>query len=128
MLEEPLLEAPPEADEILSQNKKQNITYDGRIKVSTKAWAFRIVALTSIAFILLLNLYQGIKIRDPLVFYSTLMPLHELGVFAIGWLFYRSKAQGFVTDDLVSVIIPIFNQREMIEIVINAIFMSKSPL
>jgi hyaluronan synthase len=106
------------------QDTNQLFTYDGRIKVDSKAWMFRIIALTVIACVLILNLHQGLSIGDPLVVYSTLMPTHELLVYAIGWLFYRCKAQGFVTDELVSVIIPIYNQSEMIESVINAIFES----
>src|SRR5690606_34465432 len=38
--------------------------------------------------------------------------------------FYRSPARGTVGDDLVSVVIPVFNQRGMIEIVIDAIYQS----
>ena len=123
-LEEQWFENIPDVDHILSQERVQEITYDGRIRVSTKAWILRVVALTGIAVTLVLNLYQGLKLGDPLVVYSTLMPTHELAVFAIGWLFYRSRASGIVTNELVSVIIPIFNQIEMIEIVIGAIYKS----
>jgi hypothetical protein len=124
MLEEQWSESVPEADTIHSEERVQEITYDGRIRVSTKAWILRIIALTGIGVTLMLNLYQGLKLGDPLVVYSTLMPTHELAVFAIGWLFYRCRASGPVTNELVSVIIPIFNQIEMIETVIDAIYKS----
>jgi hyaluronan synthase len=45
-------------------------------------------------------------------------------VFAVGWLFFKSRARGRIGNDLVSVIIPIYNQEALIEEVIDAIFRS----
>lgn len=122
MLEEQWVESIPESDVVLSEERVQELSYDGRFQVSKKAWFLRILALTGIAVTLVLNLYQGLKLSDPLVVYSTLMPTHDILVFAVGWLFYRCRASGLVTNELVSVIIPIFNQVEMIETVIDAVY------
>lgn len=69
-------------------------------------------------------MYEGTEIGDPLIVYSTLMPLHALLVLFFGWFYYRNPAKGNVGLDLVSVIIPVYNQRSMIETVIDAIFQS----
>lgn len=119
-LEQPVVEK----KEVLYQKCGQRVSNDGKIVVSKKAWAVRIAALASIAAIIANNLYQGILLDDPLVVYSTLMPLHALEVFLLGWFFYRSPAKGKVGNDLVSVIIPIYNQESMIETVIDAIYNS----
>ncbi|HXG07347.1 MAG TPA: glycosyltransferase [Nitrososphaera sp.] len=103
---------------------EQQVSPDGKIKVSKKGWVIRITTIVGISLIALYNLYEGFHLRDPLIVYSTLMPLHALLVFTFGWLFYRSPAKGPVGDDLVSVIIPVYNQKEMIEIVIDAIYQS----
>ena len=70
------------------------------------------------------NLQQGLELKEPLVVYSTLMPLHALIVLCIGWALYKNPAKGNAGNDLVSVIIPVYNQKSMIEIVIDAIYQS----
>ncbi len=103
---------------------KQQVSWDGRIIVSRKGWAVRVAAIIGIAIIAAYNLYEGFLLQDPLVAYSTLMPVHALIIFIVGWIFYRNPAKGQAGDDLVSVIIPVYNQKGMIEIVIDAIYRS----
>jgi glycosyltransferase involved in cell wall biosynthesis len=52
------------------------------------------------------------------------MPIQTLIVLVIGWFFFKNRATGKVPDDLVSVIIPVYNQENLIEKVISAIFCS----
>lgn len=70
------------------------------------------------------NLQQGLELKDSLVVYSTLMPLHALLVLCVGWALYKNPAKGNAGNDLVSVIIPVYNQKSMIEIVLDAIYQS----
>jgi hyaluronan synthase len=100
------------------------VNENGRISVSKTAWAVRIAALATIVFMITYNLYEGMRLQDPLIVYSTLMPVHALMIFGFGWLFYKNPAKALAGDDLVSVIIPVYNQKEMIEVVIDAIYQS----
>ena len=106
------------------QKCHQQLSNDGKIIVSKKAWAVRISALIGLSLAITYNLHQGLALGDPYVVYSTLMPLQALLIFVVGWIFYRSPAKGRVGHDLVSVIIPIYNQKSMIETVIDAIYQS----
>jgi hyaluronan synthase len=42
----------------------------------------------------------------------------------VAWMLYKNPGKGRIGKDLVSVIIPIYDQKEMIEIVIDAIYRS----
>jgi len=74
--------------------------------------------------LMVLNIVIAVSLWDPLIVYSTLMPIHTLAVFLVGWVFFRSKASGTVNNDLVSVIIPAYNQASLIAQVVEAIFRS----
>ena len=102
----------------------QKISHDGRIVVSKKAWLTRILTISGLVLIMCYNLNQGMALGDPLVVYSTLMPFHTLIVFTVGWLLFRNKTTGEPGNELVSVIIPVYNQESMIEEVVDAIYRS----
>ncbi|MEW6603163.1 MAG: glycosyltransferase [Thermoproteota archaeon] len=103
----------------------QRISKDGRILVSRKGWFVRIVTITAIAMMVGFTLYGGLQIGDPLVVYSTIMPFHSIVVLGIGWFLYKSPTkEGPLGDELVSVIIPVYNQKGMIDIVIDSIYRS----
>lgn len=123
-LELKLVGIQPEARSEVSHNHIGLLTDNGRLKVSRWGWAARAAVLSLVVLVMGLNLYQGWVLGDPLVFYSTLMPLHALAVFAVGWLSFTCRANGKVTSDLVSVIIPIYNQQALIRDVIEAIYRS----
>lgn len=104
---------------------EQKVLENGRIHVGILGWAVRIITVTTIGLLVSYNLIEGLKLQDPLVIYSTLMPIHALMVFGFGWILYKNPATGGkIGEDLVSVIIPVYNQKGMIEIVIDAIFQS----
>ena len=103
---------------------EQKVSSSGRILVPKRAWVIRILSIVTLSLVTIYNVYQGMLLSDPLVVYSTLMPLHALLVFACGWALYKNPAKGRIRDELVSVVIPVYNQKEMIRIVINAVFQS----
>ncbi len=103
----------------------QKISSNGKIIIKKRGWILRIVTLTGLIFIMAYNIDQGLLLGSSLIVYSTLMPLHTFLVLIVGWLFYKNPAHGGTAkNDLVSVIIPIFNQESMIQFVIDAIYNS----
>ena len=108
----------------LYRHNKQRISNKGRIKVSNKAWIVRFLMIVGLIFFMIYNISIALSIGDPLIVYSTLMPIHAVLVLVIGWVFFKNKATGKVPNDLVSVIIPVYNQENLIEKVIDAIYNS----
>lgn len=102
----------------------QRISAAGRIQISRKGWVLRVLLFSCIAALMAYNVSVAWMVSDPLLVYSTLMPIHTLAVFLVGWLLFRSKAKGEVNGALVSVIIPIYNQKFLIKQVVDAIFRS----
>ncbi len=113
--------------EDLYRHCKQRISADGRIHVSRKAWAFRILFLLSIVSLVAYTLSVTLPSGNLLIAFGMLMPLHGVAVLALGWVFFKNRATGKVPDDLVSVIIPVYNQGKLIEKVVEAIFNSTYP-
>jgi hyaluronan synthase len=70
------------------------------------------------------NIQLGIDLGEPLLIYANLLPIHGILYLFIGWFFYRNPAKGPIGNELVSIIIPVYNQKAMIEIVIDAIYKS----
>lgn len=108
----------------LTRKCVQEISPNGRIIVSKKGWCVRIATLASMIIVASYNIYLGLTLNDMLVIYATLVLIHSILILSVGWFFYRNPARGKVGNELVSVIIPVYNQREMIENVIDAIFRS----
>lgn len=104
--------------------KIPRISKSGRISVSKKAWAFRLTFLSALISWMVFNISLGLAIAESLIVYSALMQIHTLIVFIVGWFFFKTRALGETPDDLVSVIIPIYNQESLIENVIDAVFRS----
>jgi len=115
-----------EAEDLYS-HCKQRISRNGRIVVSKKAWVVRALALVVIASIMFYNLFWGWTTEDPLIIYSVVAPIHTLIIFVVGWCFFKNRATGKVSEELVSVIIPVYNQEKLIGEVIKAIFKSSYP-
>jgi hyaluronan synthase len=106
------------------QSGGQRLSAKGRILVSHKAWMVRILVLAGIMLLMFYNIRVAWGANDLLVVYSTLMPLHTLIIFTVGWGFFRNQAKGKTPADLVSVIIPVYNQEGLIRKVIEAIYQS----
>lgn len=105
-------------------DQKPELSKSGRLKVSKKAWAFRSLIVVGISLFMIYNATVALSIGDPLIVYSTLMPFHTFAVLVIGWFFFKNKATGETPQELVSVIIPVYNQELLIEKVIKAVFKS----
>jgi hyaluronan synthase len=103
---------------------RQRISSQGRLQVSRKAWLFRILFLSGMIAFMAYNIRIALAVGDPLIIYTTVMPVHALMVLVIGWVFYKNPATGKVPDNLVSVIIPVYNQEKLIAEVIAAVFQS----
>lgn len=120
----PQFETEPREDSVINEHCTQRISSDGRIQVSKKAWVLRIILFSCMIILMTFNIATAIAFYDPLIVYSTLMPIHTLAVFLVGWVFFRNKANGKTHHDLVSVIIPAYNQASLIARVVDAIFKS----
>ena len=105
---------------LLDENP-QRISSTGKIKVSKKGWLTRFVILSGILTVIGYNLEVGIRLADPLILYSIIVPIHSVIILLIGWICYRNPSKGKIGNELVSVIIPIFNQEHMISDVIQAV-------
>jgi hyaluronan synthase len=114
------IEAPQEQEKA-SGHCKQRIANSGRIFVSKKAWVLRALMLVGLTAFLAFNTAIALSVGDPLIVYSTLMPIHALIVLVTGWVFFKNRATGKTPDDLVSVIIPVYNQENLIEKVVKAV-------
>src|SRR6185436_3786273 len=66
----------------------------------------------------------GVMKSDYLVVYSTIMLVYAVLVLVVGWFFFKSKVATNLGNDLVSIVIPIYNQKNMISVVIEAIYTS----
>ena len=117
-------ETKSQEEEDLYIHCKQRIAKSGRILVSKKAWALRGVMLGFLIIFMIYNITIALSVGDPLIVYSTLMPIHALLVLATGWIFFKNRATGELSQDLVSVIIPVYNQENLIEKVVKAIYCS----
>ena len=97
--------------------------------ITKKVWILRISFLFTLVFLMSSNVIIALQINDPLVYYSTLMPINTLVIFFIGWFFFKNPSTGkkVINNELVSVIIPIYNQEALIERVIEAVFESTYP-
>jgi hyaluronan synthase len=114
----------PEAKVVNIPKCNQKFSKKDRIEVSKLAWVLRICSIVAITSVILFNLIKGVDLKDPLIAYSTLMPIHALIILFVGWFFYKNPAKSPAKNELVSVIIPVYNQKAMIEIVIDAIYCS----
>ena len=108
--------------EDLYLHSRQRISGSGRILVSRKAWAFRIIFLLGMIAFMIYNVRLAISVGDALIVYSTLMPIHALVILATAWIFFKNRATGRTPAEIVSVIIPVYNQEKLIEKVVSAVF------
>jgi len=105
-------------------NSNQRISENGRIQVSFVAWIIRFSFISIVLSLAIYRITVGFNIMDSFMVYSTLMPLIMISVFIGSWLLYKNPARGEFANDLVSIVIPIYNQKSMIDSVIHAIYRS----
>lgn len=104
------------------QKSGQRINEHGRIQISKKGWLIRLgiisVSLAAVGY----SIQLALEMNEPLLVYVNLLPLHGIIYIIVGWLFYKNPATGKAGNALVSILIPVFNQKEMIKMVIDAIY------
>ena len=111
-------------NKIKEHESKQRVNHKGIIQISKKGWIIRL-SIVSLAWVAIgFNINLAYELDEPLLFYVNLLPIHSLFYLMIGWFFYRNPATGPAGNELVSVIIPVYNQESMIEMVVDAIYAS----
>jgi len=109
----------------IKNKTNQKLMSNGKIYIERKGWLIRIFALIGIFFTMFYTSYLGIELKQPLILFSVILPLHSFLILLVGWFFYKNPAHGGLTDNvLISVIVPVYNQQDMIDIVFDAIFRS----
>ncbi|MDH3384776.1 MAG: glycosyltransferase family 2 protein, partial [Nitrosopumilus sp.] len=118
-----ILDSPSQKAEVAISSivSGQKMQLCGRIHIPKKGWLLRITAILVFSGLLITMLYTGIRTLDYLVIAISIVLLDVIVTLAVGWFFYKNPAQGIAGNALVSVIIPVYNQVNMIEIVIHAI-------
>ncbi len=114
-------------DQFVVPKCAQRLSESGRIQVSKKAWLVRILTVLATSALVVYTVYLGIIAADPFIVAGVIITAHSLAYMIIGWFLFKNPATGKLANDLVSVIVPIYNQKGMIEIVIDAIFRSTYP-
>jgi hypothetical protein len=79
--------------EIVLQNEEQ-VSREELIRSNKKIWALRAITIAAMTFFMFYNLTVAWLVFDPLIIYSTLMPIHMLLVFVVGWFFFKNRATG----------------------------------
>jgi hyaluronan synthase len=102
----------------------QKIAKSGRIQVSKKAWAVRAVTVLAISALIVYTIYISLEMHDVLIMISVVFPIQALTALIVGWVLFKTPAAGKLENDLVTVIIPVYNQKDMIGPVIDAIYES----
>jgi hyaluronan synthase len=108
----------------LSRRSGQRVGPSGRIQVSKTGWVVRISSILLISTLIVYTINFGIQTNDPFIVASAIFPIHSFVALVMGWIFFKNPARGQLGDELVTVIIPVYNQKAMIETVIDAIFQS----
>jgi hyaluronan synthase len=121
------------------KKSNQSLSSDGRILVTRMGWLLRLLLISClVALVFVSTLYLGIQNprEEPIYIYSGFLISFSIVIYLVGWALYRNPSSpskySFIDPNsnenekypLVSVIVPIYNQRDMIEIVIDAILNS----
>jgi len=115
------------------QVEKQDSTYkigqvvsqDGKIAIGKIGWIVRIVTLAGYVGMVSYFAYVGILTFNLFILLSILMPLTNFITLFTGWIFYRNPTKSTIeNNELVSVVIPVYNQESMIRRVIDVIYTS----
>lgn len=113
-----------------SNQKISNTTR--KVIVNRTAWIFRLSTIASFMFFGAVIVERALTGNDFLILFALAMPIHVIIILVSSWFKYRNPATGVITDSavtqpLVSVIIPIYDQRDVIESVVQAIYNSDYP-
>lgn len=109
---------------LITRKNPQKISSSRRILIPRWGWALRLFFLSIIVSIVAFIINQAWTMGDPFMIYSTIVPFHSILILIFGWFVYKNPATGKSGNELISVIIPVYNQASMIELVIESIFSS----
>ena len=102
-----------------------SLSPEGRIYVNKKGWIIRLILVSWILFFVIYRLLQGSSLENPFILYSTLIPTISIVTLVGAWFLYKNPGRKIECgNELVSVIIPIYNQKNMIREVIDAVYRS----
>jgi hyaluronan synthase len=121
-VESPSTTASEESIQREGKRSYQRISESGRIYVSKKGWLLRFTILALLIGITSYYTLYGITIGNTFVVYSNILLVYSVIIWVVGWFFFKSKITPVLNNGLVSVIIPIYNQKNMIKVVIETIY------
>jgi hyaluronan synthase len=120
--------------EIVLKKSKQALSADGRILVTKRGWLVRLFSILCLVLLVLVStLYLGRRnpLEEPIYIYSGFLISFSIVIYLVGWKLYTNPSTSntpssidpisIVKNPLVSIIIPVYNQEDMIENVIDAI-------
>jgi hyaluronan synthase len=107
--------------EVRQAKSGQKITPNGRIHVPKKAWIVRVITICALLGIVSYNFTRGFDLKDPFVIYAGFMVVDALIMLIVGWFFFKNPNKAPAGNELVSVLIPVYNQKNMISIVVDSI-------
>ena len=113
-------------DELISNCKSgQTFTENNRIFVGRKGWSLRAGILMGYVILIYFYMNEGLQTGNSFIFYSFIVPVSSFLVFFCGWLFYKNPiSKKFECNELVSIVIPVYNQEPMIEKVVEVVYES----
>ncbi|HKQ20815.1 MAG TPA: glycosyltransferase, partial [Nitrososphaeraceae archaeon] len=111
----------------ITSDHGQRFQTDGKLHVTADGWIIRIIAILVLLGVIAYNSILSMRTLDPFIAYSTIIPVYVLAVTIVGWFFYKNPIIKGTreTTELVSVIMPLYNQRHIITDVIDSIYQSK---
>ena len=98
--------------EIKSTSSGQKIEYSGRIHVPKKAWILRITTISILGGIIFFNVVESIRVNDFFLLYLSMVLVDAFLIVLVGWLFYKNPSTGIAGNNLVSVLVPVYNQKK----------------
>ena len=101
------------------------IIKNNKIQIPKWGWIFRFGVLVLIGLLLFNINSQASDLGDPYIIYSTILPIYSILVLVVAWFLYKNPVSETSKKPLVSVIIPIYNQVNLISEVIKTINNSK---
>lgn len=109
---------------LITRENPQKISSSHRIVIPRWGWALRLFFMGIIMSVMAFIINQAWTMGDPFMIYSTVVPLHSILILIFGWFIYKNPARGEAGNELISVVIPVYNQASMIELVVDSVFSS----
>lgn len=109
---------------LILKQKTQKISVTGKIHINSTGIFLRVTCISILIIIASINTYIGYLVKSIPIIFSTIILIHPILIMMIGWIYFRNPPSGTLGNELVSIIIPVYNQENMIRPVIDSIFKS----